>query len=244
MATSPTAATDRIPANAAQLPITVDIVAFTVRGEQLSVLLIERALLPFKGKPALPGGFVLTGETTEQAAVRELREETGVRPPGHLEQLRSYGPLGRDPRGPVLAVAYMLLAPGFDLPQAGGDAAKVFWASADEALATGLAFDHDQILRDGLERARSKIEYSPLATSFCPPEFTIAELRKVYEAVWGVQLDPRNFHRKATKTSNFLEDTGAATAAATGRPAALFRLQPGVNPTDAVLHPPLVRPKQ
>lgn len=239
--------TGTVPDSAAAIPVTVDIVALTVRTERLRVLVVERGIPPFPGRRALPGGFVLPGETLEDAAGRELAEETGIAQPGHLEQLRSYGPYQRDPRGPVLTVAYLLLAPASGLPQAGGDAAAATWVAVDDIRPAGdgapvLAFDHDHILADGVERARAKLEYSPLATSFCPEEFTIAQLRAVYEAVWGTRLDARNFHRKATDTPGFLEATGRTDASGPGRPAELYRLAPGVSPSTAVLHPPLLRP--
>jgi 8-oxo-dGTP diphosphatase len=101
-----------------------------------------------------------------------------------------------------------------------------------------LAFDHDRVLADGVERARSKIEYSSLATAFCPPEFTVGELRRVYEAVWGVVLDPRNFHRKVTGTPGFLVPTGGTTTRQGGRPAQLFRAGGA-----ALLNPPMLRPE-
>lgn len=113
---------------------------------------------------------------------------------------------------------------------------------------TGLAFDHGQILVDGLERARSKLEYSALGAAFCGEEFTIAELRSVYEAVWGAPVDARNFHRKALATPGFLEETGRTTVGATGRPAALYRLhrvqhQSSAGTIQAVLNPPIMRPR-
>ena len=223
------------PPTAARLPIAVDVVALTVADGALRVLLVDRLLEPYAGRPALPGGFLLDGEDVAGAAVRELTEETGVAPRGHLEQLRTYGPVGRDPRGPVLSVAHLLFSPVLDLPRAGGDAAAVRWAPVGPFLEGGahLAFDHDRILADGVERARAKIEYSPLATAFCPEEFTIAELRRVYEAVWGTRLDPRNFHRKATRSEGFLQATGRVRSEGVGRPAALFRRPPGSGPTAA-----------
>lgn len=238
-----------VPDTAASFPVTVDVVTLTVRAGALQVLVVDRLLEPFRGQAALPGGFVLPGETLEQAAARELAEETGLTVPArtssagpwHLEQLRTYGPLGRDPRGPVLSVAYLLLAPAFGLPAAGGDAAEARWVPIG-AESERLVFDHDRILADGVERARAKIEYSPLAAAFCPPEFTVAELRGVYEAVWGTQLDARNFHRKATGTPGFLEPTGRLGGGGPGRPAELYRLASGVDPSAAVLHPPLLRP--
>jgi 8-oxo-dGTP diphosphatase len=235
----------------ARFPVTVDVVALTVRDGALNVLLITRLIDPFRGQLALPGGFVLAGEELLAAAARELAEETGVgRLPGHLEQLGSYGPKGRDPRGDVLTVAHLLLAPDFPVLSAGSDAEHAAWYPAGQALdgKLQLAFDHERIIGDAVERAKSKLEYSPLGAAFCGDEFTIAQLRAVYEAVWGTRLDPRNFHRKATGTPNFLEDTGRMTAGDAGRPAALFRLAEAARPAPgqparAVLNPPIMRPQ-
>lgn len=232
-------------------PVTVDVVALTVLDDVLNVLLVTRLYEPFRGMPALPGGFVLPGEDLVTAASRELAEETGVgHVPGHLEQLGSYGPEGRDPRGDVLTVAHLLLAPNFPVLSAGSDAEHAAWYPVSQVLEgrLKLAFDHERILTDALERAKSKLEYSPLGAAFCGEEFTVAQLRAVYEAVWGTRLDPRNFHRKATGTPGFLEDTGRMTTGETGRPAALFRLarasRPAAGqPAPAVLNPPLMRPR-
>jgi 8-oxo-dGTP diphosphatase len=149
----------------------------------------------------------------------------------------------------VVSVAHLVLAPDLPAPRAGGDARSARWAPVGELLHDGgaeggpdngspLAFDHDRILADGVERARSKIEYSSLATAFCPPEFTVGELRRVYEAVWGVALDPRNFHRKVTGTPGFLVPTGGTTTRQGGRPAQLFRAGGA-----ALLNPPMLRPE-
>lgn len=235
----------------ARFPVTVDVVALTVADDTLNVLLITRLIEPFRGTLALPGGFVLTGEDLPSAAARELAEETGVEHvPGYLEQLGSYGPKGRDPRGDVLTVAHLLLAPNFPVLSAGSDAEHAGWYPVSQVLRgeVQLAFDHERILGDALERAKSKLEYSPLAAAFCGEEFTVAQLRAVYEAVWGTRLDPRNFHRKATGTPGFLESTGRMTAGDAGRPAALFRLAETARPTagqptHAVLNPPLMRPR-
>ncbi|MGO4583996.1 NUDIX domain-containing protein [Arthrobacter sp. 2RAF6] len=235
----------------ARFPVTVDVVALTVSEDVLNVLLITRLIEPFGGELALPGGFVLAGEDLVTAAGRELAEETGVeRIPGHLEQLGSYGPQGRDPRGDVLTVAHLLLAPNFPVLSAGSDAEHAAWYPVNQILEgeLTLAFDHERILADALERAKSKLEYSPLAAAFCGEEFTIAQLRAVYEAVWGTRLDPRNFHRKATGTPGFLEETGRMTTGDAGRPASLFRLAQTARasvaqPTQVVLNPPLMRPR-
>jgi 8-oxo-dGTP diphosphatase len=166
--------------------------------------------------------------------VRELAEETGVSGL-HLEQLGTYGEPKRDPRMRVVSVAYLALAPDLPVPVAGTDAAAASWVPVDEVGA--LAFDHARILADGVERARAKLEYTALGTEFCGAEFTVAELRRVYEIVWGVSLDPRNFHRKVTGVAGLLTPTGESTSRDGGRPAALFR-----RGAAEVLFPPLVRP--
>jgi 8-oxo-dGTP diphosphatase len=217
--------------------VTVDVVLLTLRDSTLSVLLVRRGEAPHWGRWALPGGFVRPDEDLDQAAHRELREETGLDGGFHLEQLRSYGAPRRDPRMRTVTVAYLALAPELADPVAGTDAAQAEWVAVDRALASRLAFDHKSILEDGIERARAKLEYSPLATAFCPPVFTVNELRRVYEGVWGTPLDPRNFHRKATRTAGFLEPTGETTTRDGGRPAQLFR-----RGSLEVLSPPLVRP--
>lgn len=217
--------------------VTVDLVVLTLRGGALHVLLVDRGEEPFRGSAALPGGFVRPDESLDAAAARELSEETGLADvPGHLEQLRSYGDPGRDPRMRVVSVAYLALAPGLPEPCAGSDAAAARWVAVAEAQAAPLAFDHAAILADGLERARSKLEYSTLATAFCPPEFTVGDLRAVYEAVWGRPLDPRNFHRKVTGTPGLLADTGRTRAEGPGRPATVYRAG-----SASTVHPPLAR---
>jgi 8-oxo-dGTP diphosphatase len=224
--------TDRRPA---AFQIAVDLVILTVREGELAVLLIERGYPPYPGWTALPGGFLLGGEDLADAANRELREETGLQGLAkHLEQLQTYATPGRDPRGSIASVAYLAIVPDLPVPVAGTDAAAARWAGID----TGpLAFDHDRILRDAVERARTRLENTPVATAFCAEPFTIGDLRSVYEAVWGVPLDPRNFHRKVTGLPDFVEETGEVRSPPTGRPAALYR-----RGTARVLHPPLQRP--
>ena len=217
--------------------VTVDLVALTVRGDALHVLLVTRAEEPFAGRLALPGGFVRPEEDLAAAAARELTEETGLRRvPGHLEQLATYGSPRRDPRMRVVSVAYLAMAPNLPDPRPGGGASAVAWVPVEHASKARLAFDHRTILADGIERARAKLEYTSLATAFCPPEFSVSDLRHVYEAVWGTELDPRNFHRKVTSTPGFLIDTGRTVADGPGRPAALYR-----SGSSATLHPPLTR---
>ncbi|HCA84863.1 MAG TPA: DNA hydrolase [Streptomyces sp.] len=240
--------------------VTVDLVVLTVRRHALCALAVRRGEPPFQNRWALPGGFVRADEDLEGAAARELAEETGLlahAPDGpvpvngaHLEQLATYGAPDRDPRMRVVSVAHLALAPDLPAPRAGGDAHSARWAAVEVLLGQGigagregefappLAFDHAQILSDGVERARSKIEYSSLATAFCPREFTVGELRRVYEAVWGVALDPRNFHRKVTGTPGFLVPTGGTTTRQGGRPAQLFRAGGAT-----LLNPPMLRPE-
>ena len=230
--------TDYDPGAYPPFAVTVDLVVLTVRDGELNVLLVRRGGAPYQGRWALPGGFVHIDEDLRDAATRELREETGLSLGDvHLEQLATYGAPRRDPRMRVVSVAWLVLAPDLPSPVAGTDAADASWRPVDTALAAGrLAFDHATILRDGVERARAKLEYSSLGASFCADEFTVGELRAVYEAVWGVSLDPRNFHRKVTKTAGFLEPTGATTTRDGGRPAQLYRLGGTTQ-----LHPPLMR---
>jgi 8-oxo-dGTP diphosphatase len=216
--------------------VTVDLVILTVRDGRLHVLLVKRGEAPFKNQWALPGGFVRPHEDLRTAAVRELAEETSlVVDDVHLEQLATYGAPKRDPRMRVVSVAWLVLAADLPSPTAGTDAADASWRPVDDALAGRLAFDHAQIIGDGVERARAKLEYSSLGASFCADEFTVAELREVYETVWGVQLDPRNFHRKVTGTPGFLVETGRTTTRGGGRPAMLYTAR------DAVLNPPILR---
>jgi len=218
--------------------VTVDLVVLTIRDDRLQALLVRRGEEPFAGALALPGGFVRPDEDLSQAAARELAEETRLSVgAAHLEQLASYGDPGRDPRMRVVTVAYLALAPEMPLPRAGSDAAEARWATAADVLdGDVLAFDHRRILADGVERARAKLEHTPLAAAFCPPEFTIAQLRRVYEIVWGTSLDPRNFHRKVTGTPGFVAPAGTATAGDRGRPAQLYRAGPAT-----LLYPPLLR---
>ncbi len=155
-----------------------------------------------------------------------------------LPALRTYGAPKRDPRMRTVTVAHLALAPDLTPPVAGTDAADADWQPVDALLARrpGLAFDHGQILGDAVERARAKLEYTPLAAAFCPEKFTVGELRRVYETVWGFALDPRNFHRKASKTPGLLLPTGEKTTRDGRRPAQLYR-----RGTLAVLNPPLTR---
>ncbi|MFD8794871.1 NUDIX hydrolase [Streptomyces vinaceus] len=225
--------------------VTVDLAVLTVRGGALHVLLIRRGQEPYEGAWALPGGFVLPRESAETAARRELAEETGLSEAVvaalHLEQLRTYSDPDRDPRMRVVSVAFTALVPDMPEPaaQGGGDAAQARWVPVGEAA--GLAFDHGSILADARSRVGAKLEYTCLATGFCPPEFTLGELQSVYETVWGTALDRPNFRRKVLATPGFVEAVPGAARLTGGRgkPAALYRAGPAT-----ALHPPLLRPTE
>ena len=219
--------------------VTVDLVVLTVRADQLCALVVQRGEAPYRGRWALAGGFVRPDENIDDAAERELAEETALSAGTvHLEQLASYGDPGRDPRMRVVTVAYLALAPDLPAPTAGSDTVDARWEPVDNLLVKPgrLAFDHHKILTDGLERARAKLEYTPLATAFCGDEFTVAELRRIYQLVWDTPLDPRNFHRKVTGAVDLLEPTGQTTTRDGGRPAQLYR-----RGRATLLHPPMLR---
>jgi len=174
--------------------VTVDIVIFTVREGSLQVLLVKRGVPPFEGQYAIPGGFLREGEWLEEAALRELYEEAGVRNL-FLEQLYTFGDPKRDPRGRVITVAYYALFASDKLSLvAGADAAEAQWFPA--LGLPPLAFDHKSILDCAIERLRNKLEYTTVGFQLLPEKFTLGELQAVYEAILGKQLDKRNFRRK------------------------------------------------
>jgi 8-oxo-dGTP diphosphatase len=219
--------------------VTVDVVLLTIRNGRLSVLLVKRETEPFIGMWALPGGFVRENEPLEEAARRELCNKTELDPLPegmHLEQLRTYGQPGRDPRGRVVSVCYLGLCPDLTVPP--GSEGR-FWAIEDlGSEGATLAFDHDLILADAVERARAKLEYAPVATAFVDEPFTLADLRRIYEVVWGVTLDAPNFRRKVLSTEGFVTSLGeTAPPRGGGRPAELYR-----RGTATLLHPAMLRP--
>ncbi len=175
------------------MQVTVDIVIFTIQSGVLKVLLVKRGAPPFVRQFAIPGGFVHEDEDLDQAALRELREETGVADV-YLEQLYSFGDVGRDPRGRVITVAYFALISADRPLRAGTDAAEAEWWAMDRTPT--LAFDHARILNYALERLRNKLEYTTVGFQLLPEKFTLTELQAVYEAILGRNLDKRNFRRK------------------------------------------------
>ncbi|MFG1838513.1 NUDIX domain-containing protein [Micromonospora sp. NPDC049175] len=224
--------------------VTVDVVALTIRDGALHLLLIQRGQPPFAGHWALPGGFVQPDEDLIGGARRELAEETGLGGDRlrrvHLEQLGSYGAPERDPRMRVVSIAHLAFAPDLPDPAAGTDADAAIWLPVTALTSRQLAFDHGRIIDDGLERARSKLEYTPLSTRFLDAEFTISELRTVYETVWGHPLHAGNFHRKVLSVPGFVESTGTSTERGGTRGGPRARLY---RAGDArLLHPALLRP--
>jgi 8-oxo-dGTP diphosphatase len=203
-----------------EVKVTVDIVIFALRDWELHVLLIQRGLSPFRGRWALPGGFVRKEESLEAAARRELEEETGVRDV-YLEQLYTFGDPDRDPRGRVVTVAYYALLTGEATPVvAGTDAGAARWVAARRH--PPLAFDHGRILTYALERLTNKLEYTTVGFQLLPKKFTLSHLQRVYEAVLGRSLDKRNFRRKMALLV-ILEPLDQWVQDGRSRPAQLYR---------------------
>lgn len=218
--------------------VTVDVVVFTVRDDALHVALVERGEPPFRGRWALPGGFVRPDEDLAEAARRELAEETRIHlVPDHLEQLRAYGHPDRDPRrgtpeapGRIVTIAFWAVMAEPPEIRGGGDAADARFVPVARVLGAPdgggglpLAFDHRTIVEDAHQRASDRLEYTTDAARYCPPEFTISQLRRVYEAVWETELDHGNFQRKV-RSEGFLVDLDrrVRSGEAGGRPATLF----------------------
>jgi 8-oxo-dGTP diphosphatase len=203
--------------------VTVDVVGFTLREDRLQVLLIQRMEEPFEEMWALPGGYIKMHEGLEEAAARELQEETGVEE-AYLEQLYTYGHPERDPRGRVITIAYFALLPaGAPVRQEGGsDARQARWFPVDELPL--LAFDHAEIIQYALVRLRYKLEYTAVGFELLPEEFTLSEIQRTYEMILGEQLDKRNFRRRILE-AGIIEATPHQRTGE-GRPARLYRYRP------------------
>jgi 8-oxo-dGTP diphosphatase len=209
----------------ARAQVTVDVVIFTILEGALAVLLVRRGIDPFRGRWAIPGGFILEGESLEQAALRELREETGVGEV-YLEQLYTFGDPERDPRGRVITVAYYALIAMDRAPvEAGTDAAEARWWPV-AGLPRRLAFDHARIVDYAVERLRAKVEYTTVGFQLLPEEFTLSELQEVYEAIVGRPLDKRNFRRRI-ELLDVLIPLERWRRAGPSRPARLYRFRAG-----------------
>lgn len=209
--------------------VTVDLVVFTVRDEQLCVLLVKRPdkpTEPFPGQWALPGGFIDVDRDLdlEACARRKLKEKTGVASP-YLEQLGSWGGRRRDPRGWSTTHVYFCLMPSDDVTlEAGANAADVIWAAVEDGgIGRRLAFDHAELLAAALERLRGKVEYTSLPAFLLPVEFTLTELQRVYEIVLGRRVEKKAFRTRMLAGDLLIEVPRVRTGP--NRPAQLYRLR-------------------
>lgn len=190
--------------------VTTDCVIFGFDGSELQVLLIERGIEPFKGKWAFPGGFLNMDETAQEGALRELKEETGLKN-AYIEQFNTYSDPGRDPRERVITIAHYALVRIQEV-KGGDDAAKAQWFPIDEV--PQLAFDHDKILRDAMRKLRERIHFEPIGFELLPEKFTMRDLQILYESILGVKFDRRNFAKKMMhyELLNQLDETVRPTA--------------------------------
>jgi 8-oxo-dGTP diphosphatase len=205
--------------------VTVDIVVFTIQNNELKVLLVKRNVEPFKRKWAIPGGFVKMDESLEEAAKRELQEESGVKNE-YLEQLYTFGEPKRDPRGRVITVSYMALINSDNIKlEAKTDVSEAQWFSVNK-LPT-LAFDHKKILDYALLRLKWKFEYTTVAFSLLSKEFVISQVQKIYEIVFNKKFDKRNFAKKLLAI-DILEEKGIKTGVS-HRPPMLYTLKKNIG---------------
>ncbi len=230
------------PAPISTCAVAVDVAMMTVRGDRLVLLLVEPDDPTMAGSLALPGRRVRDDEDLDATAHRAIAELAGISAPdAHLEQLKTYGERARDPRARVVSIAYLALTPAPQDPPP--DRRARFWdiTELQRPGTPALAYDHDRIVTDALERARSKLEYTALATAFVEEPFTLGDLRRIYEAVWGVRLDAANFRRKVVSTHGFVVEADglAAPGPGGGRPAKLYRRGSALR-----LHPAMLRPEE
>lgn len=225
--TTKTLPVDYDPSQFPAFAVTVDVVILTMSDGRLHVLLVRRGVAPFEGMWAIPGGFKRPAETLDEAAKRELAEETGVDGASLLTQFGAYGDPERDPRMNVVTVGYLAVLRDVGDVVAGTDAVDAALVPVSEVLdgKLELAFDHERIVRDAVERVRVDLELRGIATAFVGTTFTLAELRAVYEAVWGVHLDSANFRRSVLAEDGWVIPTGrrARPGSTGGKPAELFR---------------------
>lgn len=219
--------------------VAVDVALLTLHAGQFSLLLVQPDAPDLGGRWALPGRRVRDDESLDDAAHRALRELAGVEAPeAHLEQLQTYGDPSRDPHGRVVSVAYLALTPRPPTVSAGGGNGARY-APVNGLVTVDFAYDHGRVVPDALERARSKLEYTALGTAFVEEPFTLGDLRRVYEAVWGVHLDAANFRRKVVSTRDFVVpvEGKAHPGPGGGRPAQRYRRGGATR-----LHPAMLRP--
>ena len=207
------------PPNGERHTVAVDIVLFTIHGGALRVLLVKRLAPPFRGAWSLPGGFVRRDESVDEAALRELQEETGISTV-YLEQLYTFGDLDRDPRGRVISVAYYAVVDWGQF-QVGARTrlASARWFPVNRL--PRLAFDHKRIMGYALERLRNKVNYTSVAFQLLPKTFAFSELQRAYEVIVGQRLDKRNFRKKMLQLG-ILRDTGKRRTEGRQRPARLY----------------------
>lgn len=207
--------------------VTVDVVILTMVGGVLHLLVVRRGQEPFEGMLAIPGGFKRPDETLDEAAHRELAEETGVQVPSLLTQFGAFGDPGRDPRMNVVTVAYLAVLRDVGEIVAGSDASQAALVPVADILdgRLELAFDHLRIVTEAIHRVALELSVSGIATAFVGDTFTMGELRAVYEAIWGVDLDAANFRRRLVGEPGWVIATGqtARSGQAGGRPAELYR---------------------
>ena len=205
-----------------QPAVTVDLVIFTVNNDLLKIMLIKRAENPFADSWSLPGGFLKVGESLEEAALRVLKEKTGMEDV-YMEQLYTFGDPDRDPRARVITVAYFALIPWKNLIQPDSDKiTDLMWVSVDRL--PKLAFDHRAIVEYAVQRLRAKAGYSNIVYSLMPIKFRLSELQNIYEIIINAKLDKRNF-RKRMLATGLLQETGKKDAAGAHRPAMLYKFK-------------------
>ena len=171
--------------------VAADNVVYRFDGKSLQVLLVQRGKDPYKGMWALPGGFLNEDETLKEAALRELKEETGI-VPRYTEELFSCSGVNRDPRGRVISVVYYSFIHGGEA-QAGDDAADTQWFNIYEL--PELAFDHAEVLQKAIESLRTSIKLSPYFFYLLEDAFTLPELGRLWSSVYNCKIDRRNFQK-------------------------------------------------
>ncbi len=201
--------------------VTTDVVIFTIEDEKLKVLLVKRAHEPFKGKWAIPGGFIRISETIDAAALRILKEKTNVQNI-YLEQLYTFGDPLRHPDARVITCAYFALIRSDDIVLSFDDNSEITEVQWHPVYnLPKLAFDHKEIIEYSLKRTRERLEFCPIAFQLLPEKFTLTELQKAYELILGKKLDKRNF-RKKFLASSILKELNEFTKSGSKRPARLY----------------------